>query len=64
MRVIKSLMYPPLCFMFGEYDKLKKTLETDRYSNKFNGLVISDSTTPVAELDCFKIPVSRVTIYN
>ena len=50
--------------MFGEDDKLKKTLETDRYSNKFNGLVISDSTTPVAELDCFKIPVSRVTIYN
>ena len=28
--------------MFGEYDKLKKTLKTDRYPNKFtNGLVIS-----------------------
>ena len=51
--------------MFGEYDKLKETLETDRYSNKFtNGLVISDSTTPMAELDGFKVPVSWATIYN
>ena len=58
-------MYPPLCFMFGEYDKLKETLETDRYSNEFtNGLVISDSTTPMAELDGFKVPVSWATIYN
>ena len=38
--------------MFGEYDKLKKTLETERYPNKFtNGPVISDDTA-MAELDC------------
>ena len=39
-------------FMFGEYNKLKKTLETERYPNKFtNGLVISDDTA-MAGLDC------------
>ena len=34
------------------------------YSNKFTqGLMIYDDT-PMARLDCFKIPVWRVTIYN
>jgi len=38
--------------MFGEYDKLEKTLKTERYPNKFtNGPVISDDTA-MAELDC------------